>query len=379
MSRRQTDSRRSKEIDKLLYDAVPVDVRTQTEVSHIPPSHAQDTIDAAWEKLDNPMPLIHRRSNPLTEAVLLRRLCLKISVQYHVLPSTFYITGVVALSMEPIDSGAFADIYEGQYKGFNVIIKRPRITEETYEKRYKVKLEFCRESMLWSKLNHKHVLPLLGICQEVFPRSVCMVLPKMENGNIRRRLASKDPEKMLTVANYERYVNRWLYEIALGLAYLHDQGVVHGDLHGGNILIDDTDSVRLTDFGFALIAAATPNSYGSKHGGSAHHFMAPELWEPSDFGMDQPRPTTACDVYAFGCTAIELYTGEKPFSEHKMTLYRISKRVLRGERPSQPSTPFGVKMDDRIWELVSMAWSHQPGHRLSAAQAAQGMEPYVVR
>ena len=74
----------------------------------------------------------------------------------------------------------------------------------------------------------------------------------------------------------------------------------------GNILIDEEDCARLTDFGFALIAAATPNAYGSKHGGAAHHFMAPELWEPSEFGLDQPRPTKQSDIYSFGCTCIEV-------------------------------------------------------------------------
>ena len=53
------------------------------------------------------------------------------------------------------------------------------------------------------------------------------------------------------------------------MAYLHTEGIVHGDIHGGNILIDSAGSVRLADFGMALISDATSYGYGSAHGGGA--------------------------------------------------------------------------------------------------------------
>ncbi|KAH8101102.1 kinase-like domain-containing protein [Cristinia sonorae] len=238
-------------------------------------------------------------------------------------------------------------------------------------------IEFCRESLLWSRLSHNHVLPFWGISRDAFQRSFCMVLPRMEAGNIRRRILSKAPDKQLTEADFEPRVNHWLYEVILGLKYLHDQGIVHGDLHGGNILIDDDDTVRLTDFGFALIAAATPGGYGSKHGGAAHHFVAPELFEPREFDMEYPRPTPASDIYAFGCTCIELYTGKMPFTEPKITTYRISKKVLRGDRPSRPFTPFGSRMSDPMWNIVQKCWAQQPATRLSAEGVVLAMQPFA--
>ncbi|KAH8101104.1 kinase-like domain-containing protein, partial [Cristinia sonorae] len=230
---------------------------------------------------------------------------------------------------------------------------------------------FCRESLLWSKLQHKHVLPFIGVSKDVFSRGmICMILPLMEAGNIRRRISTTDPGKQLTSTTFEAHV-------ALGLAYLHDHGVVHGDLHGGNILIDADDHALLTDFGFSVIAEATAGAYGSKHGGAAQHFMAPELWDPDEFGLTHARYTPATDAYGFGCTCIELYTGKMPFAGPKMTAFKISMKVLDGKRPPRPSTPFDTPMSDRMWAVVEASWAQQPGERLKAADIAKSMEAFV--
>lgn len=74
----------------------------------------------------------------------------------------------------------------------------------------------------------------------------------------------------------------------------------------GNILIDEDDTVRLTDFGMALIADATAYNYASIHGGGATRWQAPELIDPEEFGFTTSRPTYASDVYSFACICTEV-------------------------------------------------------------------------
>lgn len=95
-------------------------------------------------------------------------------------------------------------------------------------------------------------------------------------------------------------------ETSLGLAYLHEEGIVHGDLHGGNILVDNNGRIRLADFGMALISEGTGYNYGSQHGGGATRWTAPDLFDPDIFGIDSPRPTALSDVYALACVGIEV-------------------------------------------------------------------------
>ena len=92
----------------------------------------------------------------------------------------------------------------------------------------------------------------------------------------------------------------------MGLAYLHSEGIVHGDLHGGNLLVDSNGSIRLTDFGMALVSEGTAYNYGSHHGGGATRWTAPELFDPDVFGLDSSRPTFQSDIYSLACVGVEV-------------------------------------------------------------------------
>lgn len=96
------------------------------------------------------------------------------------------------------------------------------------------------------------------------------------------------------------------HQTALGLEYLRAEGIVHGDLHAGNILVDETGAVRLTDFGLSLLSGGTAYNYGSQHGGGAMHYTALELFDPEAFGLESTRPTFHSDIYAFACVCIEV-------------------------------------------------------------------------
>jgi len=129
---------------------------------------------------------------------------------------------------------------------------------------------------------------------------------------------------------------------------LHAEGIVLGDLHGGNVLVNDDNTICLTDFGMALIADATSYNYGSTHGGGAMFWQAPEVIDPDHFGMGSRRTTYASDVFSFACTCVELYRGTALFSN--LTLLQFAKRLLnaqglrdRGSLMALPcQIPFGI-------------------------------------
>ncbi|KAJ7501742.1 kinase-like domain-containing protein [Mycena galericulata] len=106
------------------------------------------------------------------------------------------------------------------------------------EESRRVRLKFCREALVWKDLRHPYILSFIGIDRDNFPPSLCMVSPWMEHS---------------TVLNYLKehgyaHVNRLLFKIAQGLEYLHSHNIVHSDLRGSNILINDDWSACLADF-----------------------------------------------------------------------------------------------------------------------------------
>ncbi|KAI6112193.1 kinase-like domain-containing protein, partial [Pisolithus croceorrhizus] len=92
------------------------------------------------------------------------------------------------------------------------------------------------EINIWSQLRHENIMPLLGITTK-FDNTVSMVTEWMERGNAHRYVQNMavDPRPLLL-------------DIARGLNYLHDLGIVHGDVKGENVLISRGGRALITDF-----------------------------------------------------------------------------------------------------------------------------------
>ncbi|KAJ1636274.1 kinase-like domain-containing protein [Pavlovales sp. CCMP2436] len=114
----------------------------------------------------------------------------------------------------------------------------------------------------------------------------------------------------------EQLVSIYIAQVLDGLTYLHEQGVIHRDIKGANILITKEGTVKLADFGVAARVADDSDRSNSVVG--TPYWMAPEIIKMSGF-------TTASDIWSLGCTCIELLNGEPPYFDlaPMSALYRI--------------------------------------------------------
>ncbi|KAL0056751.1 hypothetical protein AAF712_016638, partial [Marasmius tenuissimus] len=152
-----------------------------------------------------------------------------------------------------------------------------------------------------------------------------------------------------------------LYEVIQGIEYLHSEGVIHGDIKGINILIDDEGHPLLTDFGLTFLHAAQrdPDSPAG-----TVRWMAPELMGGADL-------TFASDIYSFGCVCIEVYTGKPPFYELRNNMV-VMLHVCEGKRPPQPP-----RMPKDVWALVNRCWDQQSDLRPSAQEVCRELARIV--
>jgi serine/threonine-protein kinase len=106
-------------------------------------------------------------------------------------------------------------------------------------------------------------------------------------------------------------VLRILGEICHGVSAIHAAGTVHRDLKPSNILLDADLRARVADFGISTRPAVAGEHREELAGTPA--YMAPEL-----AGLEgRPHlPSPLSDVYALGCMAFELLTGQRPFEAH---------------------------------------------------------------
>lgn len=113
-----------------------------------------------------------------------------------------------------------------------------------------------------------------------------------------------------------------LDQVALALQYAHEHGVVHRDVKPGNVLLDRSGGVVVTDFGIAKVAEGEQLTRTGVAIGTPH-YMSPEQWRIEPL-------TPASDQYALGVVAYYLVTGEVPFDGSQ---YAIQEQHLRTELP----------------------------------------------
>lgn len=169
-----------------------------------------------------------------------------------------------------------------------------------------------REVNIWHRLDHLRVVPLRGYSID-FDGTPCLVSPWFENGDVLTYL-KKHP-----FADRRRLVR----QVAEGLIYLHSQDVVHGDLKGGNVLVDSSGDAALCDFGLAKLMRDCPTSFTTSNVGMGTlRWCAPgthkSSYRNSCPGTDTysvltellmesgENKTQATDVWAFAGLALEV-------------------------------------------------------------------------
>jgi serine/threonine protein kinase len=160
-------------------------------------------------------------------------------------------------------------------------------------------------------------------------------------------------------------------QVASALSAAHGHGVIHRDVKPANILIDPSDTVKVTDFGISRAVRATTLTRPGMVLGSAN-YVAPEQAQGNPVGP-------AADLYSLGCVLFESVTGSTPYqgrSAVAIATQHVSSPVPdpRDQAPGLPDTAarlimrsLGKQPGDRFPDAASMA--------AALADARSGRDP----
>ena len=184
-----------------------------------------------------------------------------------------------------------------------------------------------------------------------------------------------------------------LRDVTKGLIYMHDQGIIHGNLNGvrfrtssrcpgcglpspkANILIDNNGSACLAGFGQVTMVSDQSIITSSTTQGGTIRWMSPERFDPDRFGLEGNHPTKESDCYALGMVIYEVLSGETPYASHGSLI--VAQKILDGERPSRPRGAQGKWFTAGLWGTLELCWEPQPGNRPSlntVLRCLQGVE-----
>ncbi|RHZ65935.1 hypothetical protein Glove_310g53 [Diversispora epigaea] len=238
------------------------------------------------------------------------------------------------------------------YKSNHVALKKLKDSQE-------ISSEFLKEIKANFQCRDRYVLPILGITQDPKTKEYAIVLRYMKNGNLRDFL-----KQNTSLPWIERL---WLLNTFIrGLKVIHSKGLIHRDLHPGNLMITEAYNnskykfVRLGDLG--LCRLANENSSSGAYG--ILPYIAPEV-------LNKYQYTQASDIYSVGIIMWIISTGKIPFAIRAYDP-ELAADIFNGLRPKiNSNTP------QCYVELMEKCWHKDPTKRPNAKMIFDTSEIWI--
>ncbi len=160
-------------------------------------------------------------------------------------------------------------------------------------------------------------------------------------------------------------VERYTFQILGALDYIHSQGVIHSDLKPANVMIDESDNVRLIDFGLVRTASAEIAADIKEIRGTLE-YMSPEQADGNPYDIRS-------DIFSLGVVLYELCTGRKPFvGEYDMAvIYSI---LYEDPVPPDKINPeISPSLSEAILKLLTKSPAERPASASHAAELLRGV------
>jgi serine/threonine-protein kinase len=218
---------------------------------------------------------------------------------------------------------------------------------EMYEKR------FYQEARAAGGLNHPNIVTVYDIGKT--DTECYMAMEYIEGAELRTLLLPGKPlpvPRALSIAA----------QVAEGLAYAHERGVVHRDIKPANIMVPDNGAVKITDFGIARMRSSSVQTQTGMMMGSPK-YMSPEQ-------VIGKRADHRTDIFSLGVILYEMLTGATPFTGESVNavMYQIVNFVPPAPSAINPVSPAAL---DAI--IAAMLAKSLEERYQSAAEVARGL------
>lgn len=260
---------------------------------------------------------------------------------------------------ELIGCGAFGRVYMGMNldSGELLAVKEVAIAVNSASKITQDQItELEKEVNLLKNLSHPNIVRYLGTARE--EDSLNILLEFVPGGSISSLLGKfgSFPESVIRM---------YTKQLMFGLEYLHQNKIMHRDIKGANILVDNKGCIKLADFGASKKVVALATMTGAKSMKGTPYWMAPEV-------IRQTGHSYSADIWSVGCTLIEMATGKPPWSQQYQEEFAALFHV--GTTKSHPPIPEHLSIEAKDFLLKCL--QKEPDFRPSASDLLK--HPFVT-
>ena len=230
------------------------------------------------------------------------------------------------------------------------VLPKNRVEESSYLMR------FHREARAVASLDHENIVKAYDVDQEGL--NYYLVMEYVQGRDLQVTVNQDGPLEYARAALYIR-------QAAEGLAHAHASGLIHRDMKPANLLVDQSDVVKVLDLGLARFTdedqASLTMTYDETVLGTAD-YLAPEQ------AIDSHGVDARADIYSLGCSLYFLLTGHPPFPDGSLPqrLMMHQKHAPRSIFKERPGAPEGLV------QICTRMMAKKPADRYqSAAEVAE--------
>jgi eukaryotic-like serine/threonine-protein kinase len=264
-----------------------------------------------------------------------------------------------------LGSGGMAKVYlaHDELLGRDVALK---VLTEQYAKDEEFAERFRREAQSAAALSNRHIVEIYDYGEEENGPSY-IAMEYVSGGTLGDRLSSDGP---LGCAEAARLAS----QVAEGLGFAHERGVIHRDIKPQNVLLTAAGEAKVGDFGIARVASTSAISRTSIVLGTAA-YMSPEQAVGESVGP-------ASDFYSLGVVLYEVLTGRVPFEAETP----VGVAIRHVHEIPRPAKELNLDVPDGMDALVMRLLAKKPQDRYRSAfelledlrRAQEGLPPSFV-
>eukprot|EP00812_Abedinium_dasypus_P013356 NODE_685_length_1408_cov_282.135255.p1 GENE.NODE_685_length_1408_cov_282.135255~~NODE_685_length_1408_cov_282.135255.p1 ORF type:complete len:250 (-),score=56.58 NODE_685_length_1408_cov_282.135255:641-1390(-) len=222
-------------------------------------------------------------------------------------------------------------------------------------------VQFDREVGVLSRVEHPHLVSLIGIATKQRPMLIVMELCL---GGCVFDLLHASPTTLIWPQRL-----KMCRDVALAMTYLHSfvPQIIHRDLKSLNLLLQDVVSseavmphVKVSDFGLSRMRDCSADWGKMTKAAGTNHWMAPEVYTSSKYDEK-------ADVYSYAMILFEIICREIPFEEEEAVT--VGELTMRGYRPDLAAVPPDCPRKLQI--LMRACWRDDPRNRPSMKRALE--------
>ncbi|ESR65335.1 hypothetical protein CICLE_v10007596mg [Citrus x clementina] len=227
-----------------------------------------------------------------------------------------------------LGEGGFGPVYKGTLvDGQEIAVKRlSKISEQGLK-------ELKNEVILFSKLQHRNLVKLLGCC--IQGEEKLLIYEFMPNKSLNSFIFDQERCKILDWPKRFHII----CGTARGVMYLHQDSrlrIIHRDLKASNVLLDQDMNPKISDFGLARAFGGDEIEGNTNRVIGTYGYMAPEYASDGKFSVKS-------DVFSFGILLLEIISGKKNrgfyHSDNKLNLIGHAWKLWNEGMPSQLIDP----------------------------------------